>query len=149
MKKITPFLWFNGCAEEAVAFYLSVFKDGERLSAGPGGPTIMFRLKDLELIALNGDATFTPNEASSLFVTCEDQAEVDYLWDKLCEGGRPSQCGWLTDRYGFSWQIVPRQLGEYLGGPDRAGAQRALQAMLKMSKLDIAALRRAYEGETR
>ena len=148
MQKITPCLWFNGNAEEAVAFYLSVFEDSERLTKGPGGPTIVFRLNNQEVIALNGDADFPPSTASSLFVNCEDQAEVDVLWERLCDGGAPGRCGWLTDRFGYSWQIVPRQLGDYLGGADRAGAQRALQAMFKMSKLDVAVLRRAYEGES-
>ena len=157
MPKITPFLWFDNNAEEAVNFYLSIFKDGTILNVSrygegsPGTPgaamLVTFELHGQELTALNGGPYFKFTEAISLFVKCEDQAEVDWYWSKLTEGGEESQCGWLKDKYGLSWQIVPNALGELLGGPNPAGAQRAMQAMLSMRKLDVAALQRAYDGE--
>ena len=157
MKKITPFLWFDDQAEQAVNFYTSIFKDSKVLGvsrygdAGPGAPgtamTVNFQLNGQDLIALNGGPEFKFTEAISFVVNCETQAEVDELWEKLTAGGEESQCGWLKDKYGLSWQIVPNALGEVLGGPDPVKAQRAMQAMLKIKKLDITALRRAYEGK--
>jgi predicted 3-demethylubiquinone-9 3-methyltransferase (glyoxalase superfamily) len=153
MQKIAPFLWFDSQAEEAAYFYTSIFKDSAILSVsrygegapGPAGQvmTISFRLNGQEFTALNGGPVFKFNEAISFYVNCEDQQEVDYYWQKLTEGGEPGQCGWLKDKYGVSWQIVPVELGELLGNPDPEKAQKAMQAMLKMSKLDVAALRRA------
>lgn len=155
MRKITPCLWFDNQAEEAMNFYVSLFKNSRILSLtryGEGGPgpqgTIMtasFQLDGQELMALNGGPYFKFTEAISLFVNCETQAEVDELWDKLSEGGEKEQCGWLKDRYGLSWQIVPTALGEMLGDPDPRKSQNVMQAMLKMTKIDIDALRHAYE----
>jgi predicted 3-demethylubiquinone-9 3-methyltransferase (glyoxalase superfamily) len=157
MQKITPFLWFDDQAEQAVNFYTSIFKDSKVLSvsrygdAGPGQPgkvmTATFQLNGQEFTALNGGPEFKFTEAISFFVSVETQAEVDELWEKLTAGGEESQCGWLKDKFGLSWQIVPTALGELLGGPDPVKAQRAMQAMLQMRKLDIAALQRAYEGK--
>lgn len=150
MQKITPFLWFNDNAEEAVKFYLSVFKNSAVLETlpGPGGRplTLTFQLEGQEFVALNGGPhhSFTP--AISFFTKCATQDEVDRLWDALLEGGRPMQCGWLTDKFGISWQIVPIQLGQLLKSDDREKAGRALQAMMQMVKLDIGALQRAYDG---
>lgn len=157
MPKITPFLWFDDQAEEAVQFYTSIFKDSQILGVSrygegsPGQPgtvmTVSFQLAGQEFTALNGGPVFKFTEAISFFVNCETQAEVDELWEKLCAGGEESQCGWLKDKFGVSWQIVPTGLGDLLGGPDPLKAQRAMQAMLKMRKLDIAALQHAYDGE--
>ena len=157
MQKITTFLTFKDQAEEAVKLYTSVFKNSRITStrrygdAGPGPKgavmTMGFELEGQPFMALNGGPTFSFSIGISLFVNCETQAEVDELWEKLTAGGgRPDRCGWLTDRFGVSWQIVPSVLGEVLGGTDAEGAKRAMQAMLKMNRLDIAALRRAYEG---
>mgnify|MGYP001487014901 CR=1 FL=1 len=157
MQKITTFLWFDNQAEAAASFYTSLFKNSKitdvvRYGEGsPGQPgsamTVNFELDGQEFIALNGGPESRFTEAISLFVTCEDQAEVDRLWSMLTsDEGEESQCGWLKDKYGLSWQIVPANLGKYIGGPDPAGAQRAIQAMLQMKKLDIAALQRVYEG---
>jgi len=153
MPKITPCLWFDGKAEEATNFYRAIFPDTEILSvmrqgdseAGAEGSvlSVTFRLQGQEFMGLNGGPHFSFTPAISFFVTCDTQAEVDRFWEKLLEGGTPSRCGWLTDKYGLSWQIVPRQLGELLQGPDRAKANRVMQAMLKMVKLDIAGLERA------
>jgi predicted 3-demethylubiquinone-9 3-methyltransferase (glyoxalase superfamily) len=150
MLKITPFLWFDGQAEEAMRFYTSIFKNSKVLEVnrvGEGGKAISvsFQLEGQELIAYNAGPEFKFNEAISFFVSCETQAEVDELWAKLTAGGEESMCGWLKDRFGLSWQIVPADLPKYLGGPDPDGAQRALQAMLKMIKLDIAQIQAAYE----
>jgi predicted 3-demethylubiquinone-9 3-methyltransferase (glyoxalase superfamily) len=157
MQKITPFLWFDKEAEDAANFYVSVFADSAILetrrygAAGPGTPgsvmTVTFRLEGQEFIALNGGPYFKFTEAISLFVRSDTQAEVDALWDKLCaDGGQPSRCGWLKDKFGVSCQIVPSALGQMLSDPDPARSQRVMQAMLKMNKLDIAALRAAYDG---
>ena len=157
MQKISPFLWFDNQAEEAASYYVSIFKNSEILSVsryGEGAPrpagsamSVSFVLDGLELQALNGGPEFAFTEAISLFVTAETQDEIDDLWEKLTSGGgEESQCGWLKDKYGLSWQIVPPVLGELLGGPDPDGSRRALQAMLKMTKIDIAALRAAYDG---
>jgi predicted 3-demethylubiquinone-9 3-methyltransferase (glyoxalase superfamily) len=151
MKKITPFLWFDTQAEEAMNFYVSIFKNSKVLgvSLGPDGraQSVNFELEGQELIGFNAGPEFKFNEAISFFVDCKDQAEVDYYWDRLtADGGEESQCGWLKDKYGLSWQIVPAALGQYLGDPDPVKAQRAMQAMLKMRKIDIEGLRQAYEG---
>jgi len=158
MQRITPFLWFDDNAEEAVNLYVSTFKNSKINSvsrygdAGPGElgkvMTINFELEGLTLTALNGGPHFKFTEAISLEVACASQDEVDELWDKLtADGGEPSQCGWLKDKFGLSWQIVPTAMMEYIQGPDSAGAQRAMAAMLKMNKLDLAVLRQAYEQE--
>jgi predicted 3-demethylubiquinone-9 3-methyltransferase (glyoxalase superfamily) len=157
MQKITPFLWFDNQAEEAMNLYVSLFKNSKVLGVsryGEGGPgpqgTVMtgtFQLDGQEFMALNGGPYFKFTEAISLFVNCETQEEVDELWEKLSEGGEISQCGWLKDRYGLSWQIVPTALGEMLGDPDPKKAQSVMQAMLQMTKIDIAALRRTYEQQ--
>jgi predicted 3-demethylubiquinone-9 3-methyltransferase (glyoxalase superfamily) len=155
-QKITPFLWFDGQAEEAMQFYVSIFKNskiGNVSRYGDGGPgasgTVMsatFQLDGQEFMALNGGPQFPFNEAISFFVSCETQPEVDELWDKLCDGGAPSQCGWLKDKYGLSWQIIPTALGQMLGDKDPEKAGRVLQAMLQMQKIDIRVLERAYSG---
>jgi len=156
-QKITTFLSFNDQAEEAVKLYTSVFKNSRVTStqrygdAGPGPRgavmTMGFELAGQAFVAMNGGPTFRFAEGISLFVSCETQAEVDELWEKLtANGGKPGRCGWLTDRFGVSWQIVPSVLTRVLGGPDPKGAARAMQAMLKMNKLDIGALQRAYDG---
>jgi len=151
MAKITPFLWFDDNLEDALAFYTSVFEDSEvmdvsRVGDGPTDPVFSatFRILDQELRAINGGPHFRFTEAISLFVDCGDQAEVDYLWERLTEGGQPSQCGWLRDRFGLSWQIIPRRLMELLGDPDPAAAARVQEAMLRMGKIDIAALEAAH-----
>ena len=153
MQKITPFLWFDGKAEEAMNFYVSVFKDSKVLSiarygeAGPGPKgtvmTAAFELRGQKFVALNGGPQFTFTPAISFVVNCETQAEVDHYWEKLGAGGQPNRCGWLTDRYGVTWQIVPTILPQLLSDTDAGKAQRVMQAMLKMDKLDIAALERA------
>jgi predicted 3-demethylubiquinone-9 3-methyltransferase (glyoxalase superfamily) len=146
--RVTPFLWYDGQAEEAARYYVSVFKKGSRVtSASP--MSVTFELEGQPFIALNGGPIFKFSEALSLFVNCKDQREVDYFWDQLVDGGTPSKCGWLKDRWGLSWQVVPRALGECLGGPDRAGAQRAMEAMLVMGKLDVQKLKDAYAGKSR
>ncbi len=156
MQKITPFLWFDNNAEEAMTFYTSIFKDSKIVDVsryGEGGPgrsgTVMtgtFRLAGQEFMALNGGPEFKFTEAISFFVSCETQEEIDDLWNKLSAGGEESQCGWLKDKFGLSWQIVPPVLGELLGDKDPEKAGRVMQAMLQMRKLDIAALRRAYDS---
>jgi len=153
MRKITTFLTYNDQAEAAAQLYTSVFKDSRILSTsryGDGGPgpagavmTVTFELAGQPFIALNGGPSFTFAEGISLFVNCETQAEVDELWEKLSAGGAPGRCGWLTDRFGVSWQIVPSVLGELLGGTDREKARRVMQAMLQMTKLDIQNLQNA------
>ena len=155
MQKITPFLWFDDQAEEAARFYTSIFKNaslGEvrrngEAGAQPNGSvmTVTFTLEGQEFIALNGGPHYQLTPAISLFVRCATQQEVDALWDRLAEGGKPLRCGWVTDRYGLTWQIIPEALGRMLQDPDPAKARRVMQAMLTMVKLDIAALQRAYE----
>ena len=154
MQKITPFLWFNGNAEEAVNFYVSIFKHSAVLSlsrygdAGPGPKgTIMsatFQLEGQKFYALNGGPEYAFTPAISLFVDCETQQEVDELWTKLSEGGEPGRCGWLKDRFGLSWQIIPTALGKLLSDKDPRKAGRVMQAMLQMSKIDIQGLQQAY-----
>jgi predicted 3-demethylubiquinone-9 3-methyltransferase (glyoxalase superfamily) len=156
MQKITPFLWFDNQAEEAVDLYVSIFKNSRIDSItryGPGGPgpegsvmTIAFQLDGQDFVALNGGPVFTFTPAISFYVSCRSQEEVDDLWEKLSTGGAEEQCGWLKDRFGVSWQVVPKQIGDYLGGPDPEGAARANAAMLQMQRLDVEALRLAYEG---
>jgi predicted 3-demethylubiquinone-9 3-methyltransferase (glyoxalase superfamily) len=156
MKKITPFLWFDNQAEEAMTFYTSVFKNSRVVSmsrygdAGPGPKgqvmTGTFELNGQEFMVLNGGPDFKFTEAISFFVNCETQAEVDDLWEKLSAGGEKGQCGWLTDKYGLSWQIVPTALGEMLGDEDPAKVRRVTEAMLKMTRIDVALLKQAYDG---
>ena len=155
MQKITPFLWFDGKAEEAMRFYVSIFKNskiGKITRYGDAGPgpkgTVMsatFQLEGQDFYALNGGPAFTFSPAISFFVNCETQEEVDVLWEKLSEGGTKDRCGWLKDRYGVSWQTIPTVLGELMNDPDPSKAQRVMKAMLEMNKIDIAGLKRAYE----
>jgi predicted 3-demethylubiquinone-9 3-methyltransferase (glyoxalase superfamily) len=155
MQKITPFLWFDDQAEEAMHFYTSIFKNSKvgtvsRYPEGAPGPagkvmSATFQLEGQEFMALNGGPLFKFTEAISFFVNCETQEEVDALWTKLSAGGKESQCGWLKDKFGLSWQIIPTALGKMLGDPDRERAKRVMQAMLKMKKIDIAGLKRAYD----
>lgn len=145
MQKITPFLWFDGCAGEAAKFYTSVFKRSKIESNTP--MSAVFRLDGVKFIALNGGPQFKFNEAISFFVSCETQREIDYFWAKLSAGGRKSRCGWLKDKFGVSWQIVPPILGELLNDPDAQKAQRVMHAMLKMRKLDLKKLKQAHAGK--
>lgn len=157
MPKIHPFLWFDHQAEDAANYYVSLFPNSKILSVqryGPGGPgpegsamTVDFEIDGQRVTALNGGPVYQPSPAFSFVIDCRDQAEVDHFWDALVDGGQPSQCGWLTDRFGLSWQVVPKQLFETIGGPDAAGRQRAMAAMMQMVKLDVATLERAYRGE--
>ena len=156
MQKITPFLWFDGKAEEAMNFYVSIFKNSKVVSvtrygeAGPGpNGTVMtatFQLDGQEFVALNGGPHFKFTEAISFVVYCETQEEVDEFWEKLSEGGEKSRCGWLKDKYGLSWQIVPTVLAELYQDKDAEKTKRVMEAMLKMDKLDIKTLKQAYEG---
>ena len=155
-KKITTFLTYDGQAEEAMNLYTSVFPNSKVTStrrygeAGPGEAgslmTGTFELDGQEFMALNGGSSFTFGQGISLFVNCETQDEVDDLWERLSEGGEQGPCGWLTDRFGVSWQIIPRQLGELLGDEDTEKANRVMNAMLKMTKIEIAELERAAQG---
>lgn len=151
MQKITPFLWFDNNAEEAINFYVSIFKDSKILSTTPGpNGTIMtatFQLEGQEFFALNGGPMFKFTEAISLFVNCETQEEVDDLWVRLSAGGEKSRCGWLKDKFGLSWQIIPTALGRLMGDKDPAKAGRVMQAMMQMSKIDIKALQQAYDQQ--
>ncbi len=156
MQKIVTFLWFDDQAEEAANYYVSIFPDSRLLGmsrygeAGPGKKgsvmVVTFELAGQQFQALNGGPEFKFTEAVSLMVNCETQEEVDTLWEKLSDGGEKGPCGWLKDRYGLSWQIVPTILEKLVQDPDAEKANRAMQAMLQMGKLDIAGLRRAYEG---
>jgi predicted 3-demethylubiquinone-9 3-methyltransferase (glyoxalase superfamily) len=156
VQKITPNLWFDTEAEEAANFYTSIFKDSEVVNVmyyGEAGPrpagmvlTVTFRLQGQEFTALNGGPEFKFNEAISLLVNCESQAEVDEYWERLSEGGEEGPCGWLKDRFGVSWQIVPTVLEKLLQDKDSEKANRVMEAMLQMKKLDIAGLQAAYEG---
>ena len=161
MQKITPFLWFDHKAEEAVNFYTSIFKNskigkiarydeaGEKVAGRPAGSvmTIEFELEGQDFIALNGGPQFKFTEAISFVVNCETQAELDYYWEKLIAGGEEVQCGWLKDKFGLSWQVVPTVLGELLSSKDAAESQRVMEAMLKMVKLDIKKLQAAAAGK--
>ena len=154
--KITPFLWFDNNAEEAMHFYTSIFKNSEILSVsryGEGAPvqagtvmTCTFVLDGQTFTALNGGPHFKFTEAISFYVNCETQEEVDELWEKLTDGGEESQCGWLKDKYGLSWQIIPTALGELMGDPDPEKSRRVMEAMLQMHKIEIEKLQQAYEG---
>jgi predicted 3-demethylubiquinone-9 3-methyltransferase (glyoxalase superfamily) len=147
MQKISPFLWFNGDAEEAAKFYGSIFKESKILNIMPGpNGTVMgvsFQIEGQEFKALNGGPQFTFTPAISFFVNCETQAEVDELWEQLSTGGKKERCGWLQDKFGVSWQIIPTVLGELLSQKDSKKAQCAMNAMLQMDKIDIAGLKRA------
>ena len=157
MNKITPFLWFDDKAEEAMNFYVSIFKNSKVLdisrygkdAAYPEGTAfvVTFQLDGQQVMALNAGPQFKFTEAISMYVNCETQAEVDILWEKLSEGGEKGRCGWLKDRYGLSWQIVPTALGELMNDKDPEKANRIMQAMLKMKKIDVAELKRAHEGK--
>jgi predicted 3-demethylubiquinone-9 3-methyltransferase (glyoxalase superfamily) len=157
MQKITPFLWFDGKAEEAANFYTSIFRNSKILNiarygeAGPGPKgTVMaatFQLEGQEFMALNGGPHYTFSPAISFFVNCETQAEVDELWEKLSAGGEKLRCAWLKDKFGVSWQIVPRALLELMQDKDRVKSQRVFNAMLQMTKIDVEGLKRAYRGE--
>lgn len=155
-QKITPFLWFDGQAEEAARFYTSLFPDSavtgvSRYAEGGPAPagsvmSASFRLAGLEFIALNGGPHYSFTPAVSFFIHCADQREVDHYWDRLLEGGQAQQCGWVTDRFGLTWQVVPDALGRMLGDKDPRRAGRVMQAMMGMVKLDVAALQAAYDG---
>jgi predicted 3-demethylubiquinone-9 3-methyltransferase (glyoxalase superfamily) len=157
MQKITPFLWFNGNAEEAANFYVSVFKNSKVLNiarfgdAGPGpkgtAMVVSFEIEGQTFSALNGGPQYTFSPAISFLVDCETQAEVDDLWAKLTAGGKEVQCGWLTDKFGVSWQIIPRAFMEMMQDKDPVRSQRVFRAMMQMVKIDLEALRRAYRGE--
>ncbi len=157
MSKITPFLWFDTQAEEAMNFYVSLFPNSkiDKVTRwGDGGPvpkgvvmTASFELDGQKFVALNGGPHYKLNEAVSFVIDCKDQAEVDYYWDRLtADGGAPSMCGWLKDRFGLSWQVVPAILPQLMGDPDPAKAGRVGQALMKMQKLDIATLQAAHKG---
>jgi predicted 3-demethylubiquinone-9 3-methyltransferase (glyoxalase superfamily) len=155
MQKITPFLWFNNNAEEAIKFYNTIFKNSKTVSVtryGEGGPvpkgTLMsatFELEGQKFMALNGGPHYAFTPAVSFFVNCETQEEVDEFWEKLSEGGEQSRCGWLKDKYGLSWQIIPSILGKLLQDEDAGKARNVMEAMLQMDKIDIKALKQAYE----
>ncbi len=155
MQKITPCLWFDDKAEEAAKFYTSIFKNSKIVrmarygDAGPGPKgsvmTVVFTLNGQEFMGLNGGPHFKFSEAISLIVNCETQEEIDEFWEKLSNGGEKVQCGWLKDKYGMSWQIVPTVLGEMMSDPDPKKSQRVMSALLQMKKLDINTLRKAYE----
>jgi predicted 3-demethylubiquinone-9 3-methyltransferase (glyoxalase superfamily) len=156
MQKITPFLWFDQQAEQAANYYVSIFKNSKVVSVsryGEGAPRpagtaqiVMFQIDGQEYMALNGGPEFKFTEAISLFVNCGSQEEVDLYWEKLSDGGEKGQCGWLKDRFGLSWQIVPSALGELMGDPDPEKSRRVMEAMLRMSKIDIDSLKKAYRG---
>lgn len=156
MQRISPFLWFDNQAEEAVNLYTSIFKDSKILNISRYGEeapgvkgkvmVVSFQLEGQEFMALNGGPQYKFTEAISFFVKCETQAEVDELWEKLTEGGEEDQCGWLKDKFGVSWQIVPNVLGELLGDKDATKAQKVMQAMFQMKKLDSAKLKEAYQA---
>lgn len=157
MQKITPFLWFNDNLEEALSFYTSVFRNakvGNVVRYGKAGPgpegtamTATFELEGQQFMALNGGPMFSFTEAISFFLNCETQEEVDGFWEKLSEGGQKSRCGWLKDKFGLSWQIVPSVLGKLLHDKDPEKSSRVMQAMLRMDKLDIQILQAAYDGQ--
>jgi predicted 3-demethylubiquinone-9 3-methyltransferase (glyoxalase superfamily) len=158
MQKITPFLWFDTNAEEAVNFYISIFRNSKILNvarcgeAGPGPKgsvlTVQFQLDGQQFIALNGGPNFKFNEAISFTVSCETQSEIDEMWEKLSEGGEKGDCGWLKDRFGLSWQVNPPILAEMLQDKDAEKARRVMEAMMQMGKIDIQTLKHAYEGNS-
>jgi predicted 3-demethylubiquinone-9 3-methyltransferase (glyoxalase superfamily) len=150
MQKITPFLWFDGKAEEAINFYISIFKNSKIVSlsrSGEGGRVMggTFQLDGQQFFALNGGPQFTFSPAISFFVNCETQREVDDLWEKLSEGGAKQRCGWLKDKYGVSWQIIPSVLGKMLQDKDAGKTKNVMDAMLQMNKIDIKGLQQAYD----
>lgn len=153
MKKITPFLWFDTQAEQAMNYYASIFRNSKVLEVqrqGPDGPvfSVSFELDGQEFMGLNAGPRFKFNESISFFVNCENQKEVDEYWNKLiADGGEESMCGWCKDKFGLWWQIIPKQLGDLMGDPDPAKAQRVVQAMLKMQKIIVADLQKAYDGK--
>lgn len=157
MQKITPFLWFDGNAEEAANFYVSIFKNSKLgairryAEAGPGPKgSVMsaeFQLEGQDFIALNGGPQFKFSPAISFFVNCETQEEVDELWEKLSAGGRKDRCGWLQDKFGVSWQVIPAALGKLMSDPDPEKSKRVIQAMLQMDKIDINGLKEAHAGK--
>lgn len=156
MPRITPFLWYDTQAEEAMNSYTSIFKNSKpgRIGRSPGAPpgskgvmSVTFEIEGQHFMALNGGPAHKFTPAISLFVDCETQEEVDELWRRLGEGGQPGRCGWLTDKFGLSWQIIPKGLGQMLSDPDPARSQRVLKAMLQMSKIDLGGLKRAYADE--
>jgi predicted 3-demethylubiquinone-9 3-methyltransferase (glyoxalase superfamily) len=145
MPTITPFLWFNNNAQEAMNFYASIFPNHRTISSSP--MTVEFEVQGQRIYALNGGPHFKHTEAFSLFVSCETQAEIDEYWTKLqADGGSPSRCGWLKDKFGLSWQIVPNSLSALLRSGDAAASRRAMEAMMKMEKLEIAGLQKAFDG---
>jgi predicted 3-demethylubiquinone-9 3-methyltransferase (glyoxalase superfamily) len=159
MPRITPFLWFNGDAETAAKFYVSVFKRNSKIKvisrygeSGPGKPgsvmTVLFQLDGQEFVALNGGRDFKFTEAVSFVVNCATQKEIDWYWKKLSAGGKEIQCGWLKDRFGLCWQITPANIAKLIASGDRARTERVMQAVFGMVKLDIAALEAAYAGRT-
>jgi len=158
MQPVTPFLWFDNNAEEAMNFYVSVFKNSKvgrvtrygEAGPGPAGSvmTVEFELDGQKFVGLNGGPHFKFTEAVSFTVRCETQEEIDYYWDKLSEGGQTSRCGWLKDKFGLSWQVEPRILGDLMADKDPEKAKRVMEAMLKMDKIDIEPIKRAYEGNT-
>ena len=157
MQKITPFLWFDGRAEEAANFYVSIFKNSKigtirrygEAGPGPKGSvmSVDFELEGQAFVGLNGDPQFTFTPAISFFVNCATQEEVDELWERLSAGGQKNRCGWLQDKFGVSWQIIPTALGKLMGDPDREKSSRVMQAMLQMSKIDIKGLEQAYHNK--
>ena len=145
VQKISPFLWFDETVEEAAKLYTSIFENSKIVSVNPMSAT--FELEGVEFLALNGGPMYKFNEAISFFVKCKDQKEIDYYWDKFIEsGGKESRCGWLKDKFGLSWQIIPDALGRYMSDPDRAKANRVIQAMLKMNKIIVTELDAAAAG---
>ena len=147
MSKITPFLWFNDNAEQAVEFYISIFKNSKVINKSFSAGKVLlvtFELNGQEMLALNGGPNFKFTEAISLYIHCEDQAEVDYYWEKLSADPKAEQCGWLTDKYGLSWQLVPNELGKLMNGKDPIKSKRVMVALLKMKKLDINILKQEY-----
>ena len=150
MPKITPFLWFNDQAEEAMNYYLSIFKNGKALNVHRANGkvlTVTFELQGQQFMALNAEPLFKFNEAISFFVDCETQEEVDELWEKLAAGGEKSRCGWLKDKFGLWWQIIPKALMQLMSDPDPEKSNAVMQAMLKMDKIIIEDLKRAHEGK--
>jgi predicted 3-demethylubiquinone-9 3-methyltransferase (glyoxalase superfamily) len=149
--RITPFLWFDGKAEEAMNFYVSIFKDSKALNVYPGPDgkafSVVFELEGQKFMGLNAGPKYKFTEAISFFVDCETQQEVDTLWEKLSAGGEKSKCGWLKDKFGLSWQIIPKILGKLLYDKDSEKSQRVMMALLKMDKIDIASLQRAYDNK--
>lgn len=162
LHKITPCLWFDGKAEEAAKFYTSIFPNskildtlkygetGQEITGGKPGSvlTVTFEIEGQKFVALNGGPLFKFSEAISFIIDCKDQAEVDYFWEKLlADGGQESQCGWLKDKFGVSWQVTPEILDRYIADPDKEKSERVMAAMLKMVKIDVAAIQRAYDGK--